>query len=164
MKVRRTASVLLLASVCALHFVGDAICGDRKPPNEDVVGTWRLVSLYDEDDEGLEVESLGLNPKGLLIFDSTGHFSFQIVGDILWGVSPRQTARQLRLSGGPGVLAYFGRYAVSSDGVLHLQADWDGTDRVADLALMGDQLELISSTLPSPTGSTYSHLVWKRVR
>ncbi len=42
-----------------------------------VVGAWDLVSLYDEDDSGLEVLTFGRHPRGRLMLDFEGNFHFR---------------------------------------------------------------------------------------
>jgi len=47
--------------------------------SEQIVGTWRLESIYEEDTRGEEIDQFGVAPVGLLMADRHGNFSFQIM-------------------------------------------------------------------------------------
>src|SRR5262249_5310207 len=46
---------------------------------EQIVGTWQLDSIYEEDAGGEEIDQFGVAPTGLFMADRNGNFSFQIV-------------------------------------------------------------------------------------
>src|SRR5207249_3550908 len=46
---------------------------------EQLIGTWTLVSTVDVKPDGSKVERWGANPKGMLVFDGSGHYSLMIV-------------------------------------------------------------------------------------
>jgi hypothetical protein len=151
-----------------------------------VIGTWKLSSLYEEDERGLDAPTFGLNPEGRLVLDAAGNFSLQIVDDLRLKTSEcrRGSAMGPRALAGPAMLSYFGRYSIelksrintSGDrsavnmGAIHLHVDhdippkWEGQDRIADVTVTNDQMEFVSAIVPSPTGANYSRLVWQRLR
>src|SRR3981081_2211721 len=47
----------------------------QKTLNEQLVGTWTLVSIIATDKAGAKSERRGPNPKGLLIFEANGRYS-----------------------------------------------------------------------------------------
>jgi hypothetical protein len=47
---------------------------------DQLVGTWMLVSIYDERQDGSKFDPFGANPTGILIFDANGRFASQIIG------------------------------------------------------------------------------------
>ena len=151
-----------------------------------IVGTWKLSSLYEEDESGQDASTFGLNPEGRLVLDVAGNFSLQIMDELRLKMSEcqRGSAMGPRASAGPAMLSYFGRYSVeprspanaSGDksavnaGAIHLHVNhdilpnWEGQDRIADVTVTDDRMELVSAIVPSPTGANYSRLVWQRLR
>ena len=139
---------------------------------EQIVGTWRLESIYEEDAGGEEIDQFfGIAPAGLLMADPHGNFSFQIMSID----GRRYAAKGLSpVSMGNGgiveAMDYFGTYAVNKGNhklTLHVEyclfRSCDATDRTAELKIYGDTMELISTVDVSPTGASYSRTVWKRV-
>ena len=135
-----------------------------------LIGTWHLASLYDEDADGEEASTFGLETRGRLVLDDHGHFAVQIVDDLSWGGTrcDRGGVAATRASAASGTIAYYGSYEVDRDMVrfrveAELSPQRNVSVRVAEFSLAKDRLELISSVLPSLTGSAYSHLVWRRM-
>jgi hypothetical protein len=138
---------------------------------EQIVGTWRLDSIYEEDTRGEEINQFGVAPTGLFMADRHGNFSFQIMsidgrGYAAKGLSPPS----MGTAGIVEAMDYFGTYAVNERNhkltlpVEHcLFRSCDNTDRTAELKIHGDTMELISTVDISPTGASYSRTVWKRV-
>jgi hypothetical protein len=136
-----------------------------------IVGTWRLESIYEEDFGGDDVAHFGPAPNGLFMADGAGNFAFQVMD----GGAPSQPAiGKTRLgmadpAGPPRATAYFGTYALDARGrklTLHvsncLLRSCDESDRTSEVRISGDTMEFISAAEPSPTGASYSHIVWKR--
>jgi Lipocalin-like domain len=161
-----------LVTSCIFLITERAVRSEEQNLIDAVVGTWALVSLYDEDDRALAVLTFGDHPEGRLMLDRDGNFSFLLVND-LYRPMPRCTSGDLvvtRASAGPGTLAYFGRYTINSRKVIHLQVEHgvaptvEATVRTADVTVADGQMTFLSSMTASLTGSNYSNLVWKRVR
>jgi hypothetical protein len=138
---------------------------------KDLVGTWTLVSITLEQD-GKKTDFYGPNPQGQQIFDPNGRVSIIITRSDL-----PKFASNNRQSGTPeenkaivqGSFAYFGTYSVSeTDKVItfHVEnctfANWNGTDRKLTFSFSGDELNLMSPT--SSTGSGSNQQVWKRAK
>jgi hypothetical protein len=155
-----------------LAFAVDSANSGQRSLKDLLIGTWELSSLYDEDERGQEALTFGLNPEGRLVLDGAGKFSLHIIDDSPLNAPgcSRSSAAVTRVMAGPTMLAYFGTYSIDSKSTIHLHVDrglapnWDNTDRVADVILIDNRMELISSIAASPTGSNYSHLVWHRLR
>jgi hypothetical protein len=133
-----------------------------------VVGTWKLLSLYEEDESGQDVLTCGRRPEGQLILDDAGGFSLRIGGDLLATPSrpdPANAAPAL-VSARAAMLAYRGKYSLDHGRAIHFHVERGlaPADPGAQVLLMGDRMELTSSTEQSPTGSSYSHMVWQRLR
>jgi hypothetical protein len=177
----RTAIVIifLAATLAALPRLGAAWGGEQptsvhkhtQSMGEQIVGTWRLESIYEEDTRGEEISQFGVAPTGLFMADRHGNFSFQIMS-----IDGRRYAAKGLSSTSMGTagivegMHYFGTYAVNEQNhklALHVEyclfRSCDNTDRTAELKIHGDTLELISAIDTLPTGASYSRTVWKRV-
>jgi hypothetical protein len=137
---------------------------------EQIVGTWWLDSIYEEDSRGEDIEQFGIAPTGLFMTDRKSTFSFQIMS-----IDGRRYAAKGLSPAGMGAagiaeaMTYFGTYAVNERShklTLHVEyclfRSCDNTDRTAELKILGDTMEFISTVDTSPTGASYSRTVWKR--
>jgi Lipocalin-like domain len=128
---------------------------------KDLFGTWLLVSA----------DAYGPNPKGALMFDSSGHFSAQFMRADL----PKYASNK-RVEGTPeeykatveGYIGYFGTYSLNGkDLVLHIEGssfpNWNGTDQKrTNVTITGDELKY---TQPTPSGGgAAAPIVWKRAK
>jgi hypothetical protein len=136
-----------------------------------IVGTWQLVSIYQEDDGGFEIDQFGGRPAGLFIADAEGNFSLQIMSNhprrVLIGFPPAVV--MARNDGLIEAVTYFGSYVVDEPTqtlTLHvahcLFRGCDRTDRAAELKFHGNILQMISTVETSPTGAFYTHSMWRR--
>ena len=176
----RTAIVIifLAATLAALPRLG-AAWGDEQPTSvkkhtqsmgEQIVGTWRLESIYEEDTRGEEISRFGVAPTGLFMADQHGNFSFQIMSiDGRRYAAKGLSSTSMGTAGIVEAMHYFGTYAVNEQNhklTLHVEyclfRSCDNTDRTAELKVHGDTLELISAVDTLPTGASYSRTVWKR--
>jgi len=57
-----------------------AIASHSIAQQQQLIGTWLLVSEITEFPDGKRLEGFGGNQKGILIFDRTGHYSSQLTG------------------------------------------------------------------------------------
>jgi Lipocalin-like domain len=138
---------------------------------EQIVGTWRLESIYEEDTEGEEIDQFGVAPAGLFMADRHGNFSFQIMSiDGRRYAAKGLSSTSMGTAGIVEAMHYFGTYAVNEQNhklTLHVEhclfRSCDNTDLTAELKIHGDTLELISAVDTLPTGASYSRTVWKRV-
>lgn len=88
----------------------------RYAERESLLGSWQLVSYEDRDESGKLILPYGKNPAGLLIYDSTGHMSGQIMKTPPPDVASNDwdlftTAEKVALF--DGYVAYFGGYEVN---------------------------------------------------
>ena len=135
-----------------------------------IVGTWRLVSFYEENEGGEDTAIFGTDPRGQFIATSAQQFSFQIISaDGRRLGANRQVVSVCESSGLQEALVYFGTYALDeARGTLNLHITYclfrscDKTRRSASVEFVDDKLVFTSAFWPSPTGSFYSRLVWQR--
>jgi lipocalin-like protein len=89
---------------------------DRVTPAS-VVGSWRLVALEDRSDQGESRFPFGTNPRGLLIHDTTGHMSIQVMKmphpKVASGDDEKVTPEE-KIALFDACTAYFGTYRVDA--------------------------------------------------
>src|SRR5713101_2557882 len=68
-----TATTALLAFWFA--FAPGIAVGQQKTIKQQIVGTWTFVSALDVKVDGTKTDRWGPSPKGIFIFDNTGHFA-----------------------------------------------------------------------------------------
>jgi hypothetical protein len=166
-------SALPIAAMMALLFLGVALQTLAQSAQDQLAGTWMLVSIYIEGPDGSRFDPFGANPTGILIMDGNGRISVQFIGSSL----PKFASND-RLDGTPeenkavvqGILCYFGTYSVSdADRSLNIHIEsssfpnWKGADQKRFLALSEDEMKWINPTASSGPGFT-GHTVWKRAK
>ncbi len=169
---------LLVAMAAALAYPGAARSAEqvRAPQKatsvkEQIVGTWRLASIFEQDAGAEDIAQFGPGQKGLFMADRQGNFSFQIMSSSgrRYAASGGSSAGMMKSARLVDAMTYFGTYAVDQqDHKLTLQVttclyrSCDKTERTAELRIRGNTMEFISAAEMSPTGAHYSHIVWKR--
>jgi len=153
-------------AVVVFIFSGTAIAQNLR---EQVVGTWTAVSQYVEQN-GKKLEPFGSNPKGMVVYDRTGHFIL-----VLQRASLPKFASNNRLTGTDqenkaivqGSIAYFGKYSIDEKTQkmnLHYEGstypNWDGEDQTRLVEISGDELKIISPV--SAVGGGSVHLLLRR--
>ena len=68
-------SAILALAIIVLPGSADA---QRKALKDQLVGTWTLVSVAQTTKEGVKSDRWGPNPKGRVVFDANGRYSFMI--------------------------------------------------------------------------------------
>jgi hypothetical protein len=137
--------------VAALIFLG-VLAGAANAADSPLIGTWRLVAFEDQPQTGPSVFPLGKDPKGLLIYDATGHMSLQLMTQPHPKVASGDDAvitPEEKQALFDSYIAYFGTYAVdSAKGVVVHQVEGDlydvyiGRAEERPFELDGDRLTL----------------------
>ena len=147
----------------------------RSASNDQLVGTWTLTRWWNVADDGHETPQPidGNNMKGLLMFDSTGHYSLVIASDRPKWKSPD------RMEGTPdenraaarGTLAYFGTYSVNEPDqtfTLHvdrsLHPNINGTDQKRFFSISGDKMKVSSPPFKYEKGTFTGYFIWARAK
>jgi hypothetical protein len=170
-------NTLALATISAL-LLGLVVPAAQSPAQqktlkEQLVGSWMIVSVETTNPDGSKLLPFGANPKGLTVFDATGHYVvFLISPDV-----PKITSNN-RLSGTAdenkavvhGSLTTYGTYTVDEATRTIMQhidastfANWSGQDQKRPInKLTADELVF---TNPAPTtGSGSTVLTFRRAR
>jgi hypothetical protein len=156
------ASSMATAASLALFCFGIASPASAQSMKDKVMGAWTLV-------DGSEIFQDGKKATpwetGSLILDSTGHFSFFVIGkDRPKGNGdPRNPV-------GP-LVAYYGTYTVSdADGVLTYKVDhatnptFDGGLRTQKVSFTGDTMTTTGSDVKTPQGTITPVNAWKKAQ
>jgi hypothetical protein len=139
-----------------------------------VLGKWILVSVYEENSSGEDLDRWGSAPEGQFIANADGTFSFLMVGRNvirLAGTNAEQACARLRPcreTMDRKVVGYTGTFSIGENGKLSLavvdalERGWTGTRISAEVHWQDNQMHFVTASDPSPTGSFYAHLVWRK--
>jgi hypothetical protein len=160
------------ATTAGLVTLAGFAVAQRKSLNEQLVGTWLVATVDNIRADGSIFQSLGPNPKGILMFDANGWFSFQLAqpGRPKFASDNRlQGTAEENKATVQGSLSYYGQFSVDeTDRVLHLyieSSSWPNFDGIDNkrivTSLSDDELKW-----HSPAGSigTTAEVVWKRAK
>jgi hypothetical protein len=173
--IRHAAKFLLVVTVAASAlFQASEGWAQQKGLKDYLVGSWSLVSNYQQYPDGTKTNIFGENQKGNAMFDRSGRFSFQI-----YNPNHPKFAANNRMEGTAeenkgavqGAIAYYGTYSVNDkDHTLtyHIEycsyPNWDGTKRTSSVTVKGDEFTQVSTPIPSSKGAFVPHVVWKRMK
>lgn len=143
----------------------------QKALKDEIVGTWKYVSVDLVRPDGTRTPLYGPNPQGLATFDSAGNYLLMTArgGQPRFASSNREegTAEENKAVV-QGSIAHFGRYTIDEAGksiTFHIQTstfpNWNGTDQKRPLTISGDTLKWVT---PSSTGSGSAEVVLQRAR
>jgi hypothetical protein len=164
--MRQAIGILAIIAGLGISFAETAVAQSAT----DLVGTWLPVSAVNTRPDGMAIETFGPAPKGILIFQSDGYFSF-----ILNRADLPRFAANNRNAGTPeenktivqGSFAYFGTYTVTNNMVvMHVDGGtwpaWYGTnlERLI-VSYSGPELKW---TDPTPSVGGKIENVWKRAK
>ncbi len=171
MNRHNSLGIVAAAALGFLFLTGTAVA-QKKTLKEQLVGTWLVAAVDNVRPDGSRFQAFGPNPKGILMFDANGRFSFQLARP-----GRPKFAFDNRLQGTPeenkatvqGSLSYYGIYSVDeADRTLHLYIEsssypnFDGIDNKRIIKSLSED----EFTWYSPAGSihTTAEVIWKRAR
>ena len=155
-----------------LVFLPGLAIAQKKSLKEQLVGTWLVAAVDNIRSDGSRFQSLGSNPKGILMFEANGWFSFQLAqpGRPKFASDNRlQGTAEENKATVQGSLSCYGKYSVEeADRVLHLyieSSSWpnfDGIDNKRIItSLSDDELKWYS---PAGSIGTTAEVVCKRAK
>lgn len=170
----KLAAAGLMSFMLSIAVAGNAI-GQQKAATpaakpvvilkQQIVGTWTLVSVYDQLYDGKKLNTWGPDVKGSAAYDRSGRFTYMIVA-----------AGRKRSEAGPlapvgKAIGYFGTYSVDEeDSTITWRIErstypnWEGRVRKGKITINGNQLLQVSPPASLPAGTVVPHLEWKRAR
>jgi hypothetical protein len=148
--------ILTFGLIVGTLFAGDGYSTREKAAesaDSKLIGTWRLTSFEDRPAVGPVKYPYGKTPSGLLIYDSTGHMSIQIISlphpMVASGNEDTITEKE-KLALFDACEAYFGKYTVDWEKHVvthHVEGDlrdvYMGTPQPRPFELDGDHLRLV---------------------
>jgi hypothetical protein len=140
---------------------------------EQLIGTWTLVSWVQTNADGGTFRQFGADPKGIAFFDAAGHYVITVMRSDRanyaidhFGQIAQATAEENKATA-QGTITYFGTYAVNEPDrtiAIRIEAssfpNWNGTDQERFFEIMEDRLKL---TVRPPRGGRVD-VTWKRAR
>ena len=167
---RRPLWAGLMGSVLAGALLLGASQAAAQSLKEQIVGTWKFVSIYNETN-GVRRNLFEPSPVGILMFDRAGNFSAIVVSSGLPKFASKNrekgTADENRAVV-QGSIAWFGTYTVGADGQVSLKVEGStypnrtGTIETRTYTISGDEMKEV---IPTPAiGSGTSYLTWKRAK
>lgn len=161
-----------MALLClGVGFPASDAVAQQKSTQDQLVGTWTFVSAVNTRLDGTEFDPNGGKAvTGVLMFDSAGHFSWQIIRSDLPKIASNNrqegTADEF-IAGSQEVLSYFGTYSLDDSGktlTMHIESssfpNFNGANQKRSIALTGDELTV---TNPSGASGGTTSVTWKRV-
>ena len=147
----------------------DPASGQQKSLKEQIVGTWKYVSVDNVRPDGSRAPLFGPNPQGRATFDSQGNYVLMTArsdqpkfasNDRNQGTNDEYKAV------GQGSIAHFGRYEVNeTDKTITFRIEtstfpnWNGTSQKRPFSIAGDELRWVT---PSASSGGSAEVVLKR--
>jgi hypothetical protein len=145
----------------ALPALSSEAAAQQNTLKQQLVGTWTVVSFTNENERtGKKTEVYGSDPKGIFIFDETGHFSINLLrpGRPKFGYRdfPSRAEAKAALE---GIITMFGTYkvneserSVSLDVIGGSYPTWDNSHQKRFITINGDELTYKNPTPASGRG------------
>jgi hypothetical protein len=139
-----------------------------------MAGHWVLLSVYEEDSSGQDLDRWGTAPEGRFTVDLNGDFSLLLVGRNVTRIASSNVERACatlntcRDTLEQKVIGYSGKLSESPDGTVffnvtgELERGWKDAAIVTSVKFESDRMHFTSALHLSPTGAFYVHLVWSR--
>ncbi len=131
------------------------VASSERPLKERIVGAWSFVTSINTRKDGSNFDRWGPNPSGMLIFESTGHYSQMITSlDRIFGAK---------------TVAAFGQYTIDEAtktivtkvaGSTTFKAVGTTQHRIV-LSLTDDELRYVN---PETTTGNRAEVIWKRLK
>ena len=164
--------IITFAIILSLALIAGKAIAQQKTLKDQIVGHWIFVSSIDTNKDGTKTNRFGPNPKGLVMFDAGGRFSFFISrADI-----PKFTANNINQGTADenkavmqGSIAYYGTWTVdeaSKTLTTNVEAatypNLNGaTQKRTITSLTAEELKY---TNPATTAGTSSDVIWRRAK
>jgi hypothetical protein len=142
--------------------------------HEQLLGVWKLLSYEFRLADGIIIRPMGQGVQGVLIYDSSGWMSLQVVdperpkfatNDWMSGTAEEAKAAL------DGCMAYYGTFELNEPKgtiIHHVKGssfpNWSGIDREQFFELVGNHLTLLTLPMPLSGEQVVGQLSWERIR
>lgn len=138
---------------------------------DQLIGSWRLVSFENHDGDGRVRQPYGHDPVGYILYTAEGRMSATVMrGDRtpFDGVPRRGEGVAEKASAFEEYLSYAGRYTFLGDRVIHhvevsLWPDWVGTDLERLAEFRDEQLILRTPPIVQGERTRTTIITWERI-
>ena len=169
--MRRNVLCLCAITALGLCLLPASAVSQQKSLAEQLVGTWKIVSVDNTRPDGSIKQIFGANPRGIAVFDALGNTVIVLMRSdrAKFAANNRDlgTSEENRATV-QGTHAYFGRYSVieaEKTLVFHNEGNTfpnqEGIDTKRFISITGDEFRW---TTPDPSVGGRSEAIWKRVR
>jgi hypothetical protein len=139
---------------------------------KELIGSWRLVSLYGESDDGEIFKPYGESPAGMLTYTADGNMSAVLMKQarpkFVSGDMGKGTPEEIKAAF-EGFDAYCGTYTLDEAAnrvTHHVEAcrfpNWEGSDQIRYFELDGNSLRIYTPPLLAQGKDWVVHVVWER--
>lgn len=144
-----------------------------KALNEQLIGTWELVSVDNIYPDSSRVHPYGKNPQGMLIFGVNGNYAIQILKadrpKIISGdknnCTPEENVMMVQ-----GSNSHFGKYSVDEADqtitfkIVHASfPNWEGTIQKRSYTYTGNEIKYVVTHTTQGGQSVIAEVAWRRL-
>ena len=165
-----------ISLVTSLALLGSTILPAGAEPErkfkDQLIGSWRLVSIKNLRADGSKYELFGPNAKGIVIFDRNGAYSFQIMRatrPLFVAESRLEGSVEENRSAVQGMISHFGTYDVDESTrsvTFRIEGssypNWDKSEQKRTLTILGNRLSWSDPAAGPRSGDLQSDLIWGR--
>lgn len=167
-------SFFLLQGITAIQAQPNSSTTTLKHLQQELAGTWELVSVDNIYPDGSRVQPYGEHPQGILMFDPKGNYSIQILKSnrpaIVSGdknkCTPEESAALVQ-----GSNSHFGKYLVDTRcGTITFRIEhaffpnWEGTEQKRNLTYTGNTIKYVVSNTTQGGKTVIAEVSWRRVQ
>lgn len=142
----------------------------NKTGSSSLTGTYELVAVDNITADGSHIHLYGDSPKGILVFDTMGHYTLQIYSKerpkFVSGDKSKGTDQENRASV-KGCNSHYGTYKIEGNNIIfnieHASfPNWEGMQQKRPFIISGD---IFKYTVPSPTTgrAITGEVVWRKL-
>lgn len=146
----------------------------KKSLQEQLIGTWTLVSVDNIYPDSSRVHPYGDNPQGMLIFDADGNYAIQILKAIRPKIisgdknkcTPEENAMMVQ-----GSNSHFGKYIVDeinkiiAFNITHASfPNWEGTVQKRSYIYTGNEIKYVVTHTTQGGQAVVAEVAWKRAQ
>jgi hypothetical protein len=145
---------------------------DTRMPGQELIGSWKLVEIYGESDDGEIIRPYGESPAGVLMYTADGNMSAVLMkqarpkfasGDMAMG-----TPEEIRAAF-EGFDAYCGTFTLDEAANIvthHVEAcrfpNWEGSDQIRYFELDANRLRIYTPPILALGKGWVIYVVWER--
>jgi Lipocalin-like domain len=165
---------LLLTLICASTLNAQGKASSKNSIEQELIGTWSLISVDNKYPDSSRVHPYGDNPQGMLIFDSKGNYAIQILKAVRPKVAsgdkntctPEENAALVQ-----GSNSHFGKYLVDGTTktilfkIEHASfPNWEGTTQKRSYTFTGNEIKYVVTHTTQGGQSVVAEVAWRRLQ